>query len=77
MRRTFCTILAAAIVCLDGWGAPLAGMLLLAVNWDYFSGIAGGIAEGIIARRTSRQLHANRHANVKAYWVLAGKGERT
>jgi hypothetical protein len=65
MRTTFISIVAVMVFFLDGWGATLAGLLLLAIHWDYLCGAAADAGEKVLSldaagvqQDLSEEIHA-------------------
>ncbi len=52
------------------WGPVCGGIIVLITFWDYFSGVAGEMAEDYAATRTRRRLCSDLHAPAHPYWTL-------
>ena len=52
------------------WGPVCGGIVVLITFWDYFSGVAGEMAEDYAATRTRRRLCSDLHAPAHPYWTL-------
>lgn len=70
MRQTIMTMIAASIIFLDGWRAPIAFLLVIVIHWDYFGRSAGEAAELYLTRHVLSRLSDDLHANVDARMVL-------
>ncbi len=52
------------------WGPACAGVIVLIAFWDYFSEVAGEVAENQAVARTRKRLRSDLHASAHPYWVL-------
>ena len=73
MRKTILTLAALGILLLDGWGATLAIIILIAEHWDFLSESAGTLYEERLGRLTRRKLCADLHARADAYGALLAR----
>ena len=70
MSRLISWIIAAYVLFATEWGLALSLLLILTIHWQYFSGIAGELAEDYVTSRTVRRLRADHHAAANPYFVL-------
>ncbi|HXW16033.1 MAG TPA: hypothetical protein VEN79_16115 [Terriglobia bacterium] len=52
------------------WWPVCGGIVVLITFWDYFSEVAGELAEDYAATRTRRRLRSGLHTPVHPYWTL-------
>ena len=58
------------------WGPVCGGIVILITFWDYFSGVAGEMAEDYAATLTRRRLRSDFHAPAHPYWTLLAFASR-